>query len=156
MKVLLLLHIAATLVMVGVIFVVQVVHYPLFSHVGAATYAAYQARHMRRITCVVLPTMTLELGTAVALAAWRPLGLPAWQAWSGLALVGLIWASTAALQGPLHRALVEGFDADSPSPRRHQLDSHGRVGPARRARAPHARPSAARPLTAELRVTVGV
>lgn len=111
MKTLLLVHVAATLVMLGVILIVQVVHYPLFSKVGAATYAAYQAGHMRLITFIVFPAMVTELATAVVLVWLRPLGLPAWQVWAGLALVGVVWASTALLQIPLHRTLTDGFDA---------------------------------------------
>lgn len=109
---LVLVHTAATLVMLGVILIVQVVHYPLFGLVGDATYAAYQQAHMRRITWVVFPAMAAELLTAFALVVWTPPGIPAWLVWTGLALVGVIWASTGLLQVPLHSALVQGFDAD--------------------------------------------
>lgn len=111
MKWLLLAHVAATLTMFGVILVVQVVHYPLFGKVGAASFAAYEAGHTRLITYVVFPPMVLELLTALALVVWRPLGLPGWQVWTGLALVGVIWLSTALLQVPLHQTLGAGFDA---------------------------------------------
>jgi hypothetical protein len=107
---LLLIHAAATLTMLGVILVVQWVHYPLFRHVGAADYATYQAGHMRRITAIVGPLMGVELGTAVALAWAPPAGVSAWQAWSGLGLVALIWGTTGLVQVPLHAALTEGFD----------------------------------------------
>ena len=96
--------------MFGVILVVQLVHYPLFRLVGPSTFEAYQASHMTRITWIVLPAMTIELLTSTALVVWQPLGLPAWQAWTGLALVGLIWASTGLLQAPLHQTLTAGFD----------------------------------------------
>lgn len=108
---LILLHAASTFTMLGVILVVQLVHYPLFRLVGPSTFAAYQAHHMTRITWIVLPAMTAELLTAVALVVWVPLGVPAWQAWTGLALVGLIWASTGLLQAPLHQTLTAGFNA---------------------------------------------
>jgi hypothetical protein len=111
MKLLLLIHVAATLIMFGVILVVQIVHYPLFGQVGAETYVAYQAGHMRLITYVVFPPMVVELVTAVLLVWWQPFGLPGWQLWLGLALVGVIWGSTAFLQVPLHSALTDGFDA---------------------------------------------
>lgn len=108
---LVLLHTAATLTMFGVILVVQLVHYPLFRQVGADQFAAYQRQHMVRITWIVGPAMTIELLTALALVAWLPLGIPAWQAWTGLALVGLIWAATGVLQVPLHQSLTTGFEA---------------------------------------------
>jgi hypothetical protein len=109
--ILLLVHAAATLTMWGVILVVQLVHYPLFRHVGAASYETYQAEHMRRITWIVAPVMTIELATAGGLA-WRlPPGVPAWLAWTGFVLVLLIWATTGLVQAPLHRRLTDGFDA---------------------------------------------
>jgi hypothetical protein len=108
---LLLAHAAATLVMLGVILVVQLVHYPLFRAVGAASFAAYHAAHMARITWIVLPAMTVELGTAGWIALQPPPGVPGWLAWTGLVLVGVIWASTGLVQVPLHTALTDGFDA---------------------------------------------
>ena len=108
---LLLIHAAATLIMLGVILVVQLVHYPLFRYVRAADYDAFQAAHMRRITWIVGPAMTTELATA-GLIAWRlPLGLPAWAGWTGLGLVLFIWVVTGLVQVPLHRRLSDGFDA---------------------------------------------
>lgn len=111
MKLLLLTHVAVTLIMFGVILVVQFVHYPLFAKVGNAGYAAYQADHMRLITYVVLVPMVIELLTAIALVSLRPFGIPAWYLWLGLALVAVIWLSTAFLQVPVHQALTIQFDA---------------------------------------------
>ena len=111
MTLLLLAHVAATLIMFGVILVVQVVHYPLFAGVGAAGFVAYEAAHTRLMSYVVVLPMLVELATAGALVWLRPLGIPAWQLWLGLALVGVIWLSTALLQVPAHRALGAGFDA---------------------------------------------
>jgi hypothetical protein len=94
----------------GVILIVQVVHYPLFRHVGAERYATYQAEHMRRIAWVVGPAMTVELGTGVLIAWWQPLGIPAWQAWTGLGLLAFIWMMTGLVQAPIHGRLTGGFD----------------------------------------------
>lgn len=99
--------------MVGVIWTVQVVHYPLFAGVGADGWAAYEARHQSRITLVVGPLMVLELVTAVWLLVERPAAFPLWAVWTGAALVALIWASTALVQVPLHTALGAQFDADA-------------------------------------------
>lgn len=108
--VVLLTHAAATLVMMGVILVVQLVHYPLFQYVGAARYDVYQAEHMRRITWIVAPAMTLELGTAVWLVVAPPTGVPTGVVWVGLALIVLIWASTGLVHVPIHTRLTNGFD----------------------------------------------
>lgn len=105
-------HLAAALFMTGLIWFVQVVHYPLFARVGAEGYATYQNAHMRLTTLVVGPPMLWELATAVALLAG---GRPAWfssrWAWANLALLGVIWLSTAFLQSPTHAKLTAGFQA---------------------------------------------
>ena len=113
MPLLFLVHLGATLLMVGVIWVIQVVHYPLFSGVGAEGWAAYEAAHQSRITLIVGPLMLAELATAVWLVAARPAALPAWAPLAGVVLVGVIWLSTAFVQVPLHSALGGAFDADA-------------------------------------------
>jgi hypothetical protein len=110
MVLLLLAHAAATLFMVGVIWFVQVVHYPLFARVGAPEFSAYSTRHTTLTGLVVGPPMLLEAGTAVALVVWTPPGISVSLVWTGLLLVAGIWLSTALLQAPRHTALGRGFD----------------------------------------------
>jgi len=113
-RLLLLSHAAATLGMFGVIWFVQVVHYPLMARVGAQGFAAYEREHARRTTFVVAPLMLVELGTGIALAfGLAGGGTMRW--WIGLALIALIWISTFALQVPQHARLASGFDADAHS-----------------------------------------
>ena len=114
MKAVLLLHVLSTLTMFGAIWIVQVVHYPLFAGVGTGGWAAYEAAHQTRITWVVGPAMVVELVTAVWLVLYRPEAIPAWAVLLGAALVGVLWASTAFVQVPLHSALSAGaFDAEA-------------------------------------------
>lgn len=101
-------HLGATWFMTGLIWFVQVVHYPLFSRVRG-DYSGYQQSHMRRTTWVVAPMMLLEVSTAAALCVARPGWFEAWAAWANLGLLGLIWASTALLQVPAHQELLTGF-----------------------------------------------
>ena len=108
-----LIHLGVTLALVGLIWIVQVVHYPLFAGVGAGGWAAYEAAHQARITLVVGPLMVAELATAVWLVLAPPAGVPAWAVLVGAGLVGVIWASTAFVQVPLHSALGGAFDADT-------------------------------------------
>ena len=108
----LLAHAAATLAMTGVIWFVQVVHYPLFGGVGADRWIGYAAAHGRLTTLVVAPLMLVELATAVLLVLRPPADVGRWAAVLGLALVLVIWASTALLQVPAHGRLGAGFDAD--------------------------------------------
>ncbi len=50
------------------------------------------------------------IGTGLALLWTRPLGVPAWQPWTGVVLLALIWTSTALVQARLHRRRAGGFD----------------------------------------------
>lgn len=106
-----LVHAAATLFLVGLIWTMQIVHYPLFAKVGESGYAAYQASHMSRITYVVAPVMLAELGTAVYLAfvEYEPLDRKIF--WFNLAQVAMIWISTVFVQSPIHGKLAGKFDS---------------------------------------------
>ena len=113
MRYLLLIHLAATLIMFGIIWVIQVVHYPLFAQVGEEQFRAYEQAHTRLITFVVFPPMTIELITSILLVFNRPIGVSTWLPVVGLLLVILIWLSTAFLQVPMHNILSNGFDAEA-------------------------------------------
>ena len=110
---LLLAHVAATWFMVGLIWFVQIVHYPLFGRVGAEGFPAYAESHSRLTSWVVGPPMLLEASTAVLLLFFRPGSVPASLAWIGAALLAAVWLSTAFLQVPRHTTLGLGFDAEA-------------------------------------------
>lgn len=101
---------ASTLALTGLVWFVQIVHYPLYPSVGAASFPAYQKRHIWLTNLVAGPLMLVELAAAVGLVAARPASISRVQAWLGLALVILVWLSTALLQLPRHFALTRGFD----------------------------------------------
>ncbi|MBC8104410.1 MAG: hypothetical protein H7Z41_17680 [Cytophagales bacterium] len=110
---LLLLNLASTLYMVGVILTVQLVHYPLMGQVGAEQFRAYHSAHTSQMSWVVLLPMIAELGTS-GLLAFAPLpGVPRWLLWTGFALAVLTWAATFFLSVPLHGKLSLGFDAEA-------------------------------------------
>jgi hypothetical protein len=107
---LLFIHLVSTLLMVGIIWFVQVVHYPLMIEVGAEPFCRYVQLHQSRTTLVVAGPMLVEAVSAICLFVWHP-PLRTSPAFLGAgALVGMIWASTLWLQIPLHRALARGYD----------------------------------------------
>jgi uncharacterized membrane protein len=106
---LLLVNAAATWFMTGLIWLVQVVHYPLFAHVGTAGYEVFHQRHMRLITWIVAPAMLVEAATAAALVLWPP-ATGRGPALLGIAMVAALWLSTAFLQVPAHNRLARGYD----------------------------------------------
>ena len=75
MGLVLLVNLAATLFMVGVIWFVQVVHYPLFARVGAGGFSAYSGAHSRLTGLVIGPPMLAEAATTVALVVGPPPGV---------------------------------------------------------------------------------
>lgn len=102
-------HAFSTLCMTGLIWFVQIVHYPMFSLVGAEQFEEYERVHQRLTTWIVAPLMLVELTTTLALIAMRPTGLSSTSLWIGLVLVGIIWLSTAFVQVPAHNELRTGF-----------------------------------------------
>ncbi|MEO1128855.1 MAG: hypothetical protein AAFX05_04005 [Planctomycetota bacterium] len=107
---LLIIHAFATMVMVGVIWTVQLVHYPLFALVGREGFERYQRAHMHRITLIVGPAMLTEAITTVWLVVLPPDDVDGLLAWIGLALLSVLWLSTATVQGPTHQRLSQGYE----------------------------------------------
>jgi len=114
-----LIQLLATAMMTGIIWFVQIVHYPLFGKIPREGFTAYERSHTVRTGWVVAPLMLVELGSAVVLLFPRLFG------GSGLPLSGdplylaalgcliLIWASTFILQVPLHCHLEQTPDIHS-------------------------------------------
>lgn len=104
---LLLLHLVGTFGMTGLIWFVQVVHYPMLARFPVADFGETARIHCDRTGFVVAPLMLGEAATGVLL--WisglrDPLFL------ASLWLLLGIWASTALIQVPLHRRLLAGWD----------------------------------------------
>ena len=113
MKLVWLVHAAATWALVGLIWLIQLVHYPGFGRVGADAFAGYEAFHTRAITPLVGVLMLAEgltalllLGAAFTATERLALGI-------GLGLIALVWLHTALIAVPLHGRLASGADAEA-------------------------------------------
>ncbi len=107
-------HLFATLFMVGVIWIIQCVHYQLLDRVGDASFVRYEAEHGRLISPIVGPMMVIELITGFLLVAgFGPNWIPSWACWGGLLAIVVIWLSTFCLQVPYHNRLLLGFNEDA-------------------------------------------
>lgn len=109
----LVVNVASTLALIGLIWTVQLCLYPLFRFVPEPHFRAYHQQHSRNITILVGPLMLAELMSAILLAVWPPAEMGRWPFTCGLALVLLVWASTAFVQVPLHGDLGAGFSASA-------------------------------------------
>lgn len=106
-------HISSTFMMTGIIWLIQLVHYPLFKFVGKEKYSEFHIAHMNWITPIVAPTMIVELLTAIYLVVNPPENVDTKILWFGATLVAVVWASTFFLQVPLHEKLAQGFDSET-------------------------------------------
>jgi len=116
-KVLLLTHIFCTLWMTSIIWLIQIVQYPLFKFVDSNSFQRFHSGHTRKITWVVGPIILAEcLSISILLFKIRfhdevvPIGLDfsILLVWLSLSLGCLI--STAILSVPCHDRLSQGWD----------------------------------------------
>jgi hypothetical protein len=106
-------HAAAVLVLVGVIWTVQLVHYPLLAAIDRAGFAAAHAAHSTRMAAVVALPWALEGGTTLWLLVDPPPGVGRALVVLGAALAVVPVAVTVVASLPAHARLAAGFDADA-------------------------------------------
>ena len=108
-------HLAATWFMVGLIWTIHTVHYPLFAQVGDATYVDFQAEHVERIGRLLLLPWSVEGITAAIILVIainrrdRELLVPAIV---GALAMGVVLIISGFWSAPAHSQLADGFDAD--------------------------------------------
>jgi hypothetical protein len=103
------LNAAVTFVLVGLIWTVQVVHYPLFAQVGQAEWPRFHAAHVERITWLVAPLMLAEAMLTAALF-FPPSPVARSTAFALAAPVIGAWCATMWVAVPLHHSLDAGID----------------------------------------------
>ena len=108
---LIVIHAAATWFMAGLIWMTQVVHYPLFGLVGAEDFITYEQSHTRRMAVLlVVPALTeIVTGAALVFAVPATASLPLVLVAGGF--LAAIWLMTALVHAPLHGRLSRGRDA---------------------------------------------
>ncbi len=106
---LLLVHAFATTALAGLIWTIQVVHYPLFSDVGLGEFAKFHHNHSFRITLIVGPLMAVEGITTLWLLARRPAGVPVFLTWGAAVVLAIVHLATITLSVPAHNRLSKEF-----------------------------------------------
>lgn len=102
----LLVCLAATLYMTGVIWMVQLAHYPLFAQVGTDAFATYHQAHQQRMGLVVMLPMVIEAITTGLLPFLKPSVVSFWLVWLAIVLLVIIWGMTFFIQIPYHGQLA--------------------------------------------------
>ena len=104
----LILHLIATSVMVGVIWIIQLVHYPSFHFIELKQYTTFQRFHMSRISYVVIPAMLTELFTLILIVISMD-QIDTLVLASAILLI-FIWLMTAVFFSGMHQKLTLGYD----------------------------------------------
>ena len=104
----LVIHLIATSVMVGVIWVIQLVHYPSFHFIDIKQYTTFQRFHMSRISYVVIPAMLTELFTLILIIISMD-QIDTLVLASAILLI-FIWLITAVFFSGVHQKLTLGYD----------------------------------------------
>jgi len=99
-----------SLLLTGLIWIIQLVHYPSFHFIEHSKFIEFEIFHSKKITWIVAPLMLIELITAVDLFSknlnnhYFTINL--------LAILG-IWISTFTFSVPLHNKLQNGFSSEA-------------------------------------------
>ena len=99
-------HFLSTSFMVGIIWVIQLLHYPTFHFIKESNYVEFQHFHMQRISFIVVPAMILELLSAFMLVYYIPSNLLI----VCLIILLVIWSITFVFFTKLHQGLLGGYD----------------------------------------------
>lgn len=102
------INLISTAIMIGLIWLVQLVHYPFFHRLREDDYHDHMNEHRLKISFIVIPVMLAELGSAIVLVTSDT----RFQAEfiTGIILLAGIWASTFFMQVPVHQKIAAGYD----------------------------------------------
>lgn len=103
-----LLNFASSFFLCGLIWIIQILHYPFFARLDRKKYSDHQQKHMFTISFLVIPIMLIELITSILLVM-QPTDFR-FEFIIGLILVITVWASTFFLQMPIHQKLLQGYN----------------------------------------------
>ena len=100
-------HLIFTSIMTGVIWVIQIVHYPSFHFIEKELYTAFQKFHMNKISIIVIPIMLAELITGMMLFLDKSSKSPFLTI--SIIILVLIWLITGVFFTKAHNELIAGY-----------------------------------------------
>ena len=100
------IHFLSTSLMVGIIWVIQLLHYPTFHFIKQSDYVEFQHFHMQRISFIVVPVMITELLSGFMLVYYFRSNLLIFC----LIILLVIWSITFVFFTKLHQSLLGGYD----------------------------------------------
>ncbi len=112
-------NLAGTALMVGFIWTIQLLTYPMMKAVPADGFVAYELMHRNRVTALLAVLAPIEIVAAAGVVVFVD-DVPAWLSVGAGVLLFAIWLSTLLFYAPLHMRLstdsTRSSIADSSAP----------------------------------------
>ena len=107
-----LFNLVLSFIAVGLIWTIQLVHYPSMSFISKDKFPEYHNFHSIRISILAMPLMFTEMVTSIMLFYQNFSNTFYIVFFSNLIIVILIWCSTFLIQVPLHNSLSKEKDIE--------------------------------------------
>ena len=104
------LQVFCTFSLTGIIWFLQIVHYPLMRKVGKNRFLRYEQTHTILTGFIVVPLMLVEAVAVIFGLLYSTRWITDESSELGAVLLLIIWLSTFLLQMPQHRKLSRSFD----------------------------------------------
>ena len=103
------IHLLATAILTGAIWVIQLIHYPVFKYIDKSYFKLFMKFHVRGILIFVLPFMLIEIvsGTYLFIIGYNSIIFL-----FSLVILYLIWISTLLIFSNYHKELQHDKDND--------------------------------------------
>ena len=103
------IHLVSTSFMVGVIWIVQLVHYPTFFFIDEQKSYDFQKFHMSRISYIVMPAMTTELFSGIYIFIYSNMAIDSNLFLLALTILIINWIITALVFVKMHNKLLINY-----------------------------------------------
>ena len=103
------IHLVSTSFMVGVIWIVQLVHYPTFLFIDEQKSYDFQKFHMSRISYIVMPAMTTELFSGIYIFIYSNMAIDSNLFLLALTILIINWIITALVFVKMHNKLLINY-----------------------------------------------
>lgn len=110
-QLILILNLTASFMLCGLIWTIQLVHYPSFHFFEKAEFESHMSSHKFRISLIVVPLMLTELISSAILGFYAERLIFLHQV--GFVIVVAIWLITFFIQVPLHTKISNDYNEES-------------------------------------------
>lgn len=107
LKIIFIAQVLSTFFMTGLIWQVQLNHYPSFSYIDLNQFKEFQTFHMSSISIIVMPMMFIELISALLLLSYQSFSHVSPIYLTNFLLIILVWFVTWKFSVPCHSELLE-------------------------------------------------